>query len=126
MNDEVWPMRLLHDVENLPPRAIIFTPFLYDLPELSVAYAQACLADSMRRGESPLVPELLWGLEAELQGVVEMMGAWARGADRVAIYTDHPAYDDARARAEAVARLAGVELEERSIHGEYVSPEDDD
>lgn len=118
MSDEVWPMRRLYDVAELPPRTIVFTPMLFDLPPLSEAYAQACMIDSMQRGEAPIVPELLWGLEGELDAVIDLMAGWLQIAQKVVIYIDHPAYDETRAKAEAAAKLAGVELEERSIHGE--------
>ena len=34
---DVWPIRMLSDVDSLPPRVIAFTPFLFDMPELSLA-----------------------------------------------------------------------------------------
>ena len=77
-------------------RVILESPFAGDV-EKHVAYARACVRDSLSRGEAPIASHLLytqpgilrdevteerqWGIDAGL--------AWASGADATVVYTDH-------------------------------------
>jgi hypothetical protein len=77
-------------------RVILESPFAGDI-ERNVAYARACVRDSLSRGEAPIASHLLytqpgvlrdevpderqWGIDAGL--------AWSAQAEATVVYTDH-------------------------------------
>lgn len=78
-------------------RVILESPFQGKTPEetaANVAYAQACMLDALRRGESPLASHLLWpGIlddadPAERAAGIEAGLAWGRAAEASVVYTD--------------------------------------
>lgn len=60
----------------------------------NVAYARACLLDSLRRGESPIASHLLWpsvlddGTPSERAEGIEAGLAWLKVAEASVVYTD--------------------------------------
>lgn len=75
-------------------RVIVESPYAGNV-EANVAYARACLLDSLRRGEAPIASHLLYTQvlddlipeEREL-GIAAGL-AWRHAAERAAFYTDH-------------------------------------
>jgi hypothetical protein len=76
-------------------RVILESPFSGDI-EANVAYARACVADCLKRGESPFPSHLLFTQEGILDDSVpaerrlgmEAGFAWIRVADKTVVYTD--------------------------------------
>ncbi|WP_435657278.1 DUF7768 domain-containing protein [Brucella pituitosa] len=105
--------------DNRPPLSIIETPYSGDV-EGNIAYARACLLDSLRRGEAPIASHLLHtqvlddmqpderalGIEAGL--------AWYRVATKCVVYTDR-GISRGMENGLARARRHGVAVEYRSI-----------
>lgn len=101
------------------PLVIIESPFSGDVVR-NTEYARACLLDSLRRGEAPIVSHLLhtqvlddrnkferkWGIEAGL--------AWYRVAEKCVVYED---FGMSRGMAEGTARARshGVPVEYRRL-----------
>lgn len=114
-------------------RVCVESPFRGDVPH-NVRYADACLLDSLARGEAPFLGHLLyprvlnddhdahrkWGIEAHL--------AWLHAAERVAVYVDLDVTSGmirAITRAEQLGipheyRRIGVDWETR--HASYARP----
>lgn len=74
-------------------RVIIESPYAGDI-SLNRAYAQACLRDSLSRGEAPIASHLLYPqvldehVEAERRWGIEAGLAWMAEADLVVLYED--------------------------------------
>jgi hypothetical protein len=100
---------------------IIESPYAGDV-ETNVAYARACMRDSLNRGEAPIASHLLytqpgilrdevpeerqWGIDAGL--------AWRSVAEFAAFYTDRGWSSGMNAARETYLR-DGIPFEERSI-----------
>lgn len=86
---------LKSDSQQKMKRVILESPYAGDV-ERNVAYARACIRDSLKRGEAPIASHLLytqpgilcdnvaherqWGIDAGL--------AWGTAADATVVYTD--------------------------------------
>jgi hypothetical protein len=76
-------------------RVIVESPYAGDV-EANLAYARACCADCLRRGETPYASHLLLTQPGILDDTVELervLGinaghAWMHGAHAVVVYTD--------------------------------------
>lgn len=94
---KMWPVleELLEAPLSFAPRVIIESPFAGDI-EANIAYARACVRDSLKKGEVPLASHLLYtqdGVlrdEAPKERKLGMEAGWSmmRDADFVAVYTD--------------------------------------
>jgi len=105
--------------DNPQPLSIIETPYSGDM-EGKIAYARACLLDSLRRGEAPIASHLLHtqvlddmqpderslGIEAGL--------AWYRVATKCVVYSDR-GISAGMKMGISRAGLHGVAVEYRSI-----------
>lgn len=102
---------------------IIESPYAGDVVR-NAAYARACLADSLRRGEAPIASHLLYTQPGVLDDTdpaeralgIEAGLAWGRVADLTAAYTDlgiSPGMAQGIARAEAEGRT----VERRTLPG---------
>lgn len=77
-------------------RVIIESPYAGDV-DANVAYARACLKDSLKRGEAPIASHLLYtqpGVLDDDKADERALGidaghAWLAAADRVVVYNDH-------------------------------------
>jgi len=78
-----------------PPLVMIESPLRGDY-ELNIAYARACMRDSIARGEAPFAMHLLYAQDGVLddripeeraKGIAAGL-AWAAKADLVAVYCD--------------------------------------
>lgn len=102
-------------------RGILESPYAGDV-DRNVAYARACLRDSLSRGEAPVASHLLytqpgvlrdelvnerrWGIDAGL--------AWRAVAEASVVYTDHGISDGMRYGI-AAAKTAGLPVEYRTM-----------
>lgn len=108
--------------DHAPPRCVcIETPLRGDL-ERNVAYADACMLDSLERGEAPFLGHLLYprvlddaNAEHRTQGI-EAHLAWLRRADAVVIYSDLGISDGMREAIELARKLL-MPFEYRVIPG---------
>ena len=74
---------------------VIESPYSGDI-EGNTAYARACMADSIKRGEAPLASHLLYpqpgildeNIEAERHLGINLGLYWAERADFIVFYTD--------------------------------------
>jgi len=81
--------------EPLPRLVILESPYAGKIGE-NVAYAQACVRDSLMRGEAPIASHLLYtqpGILCDEIPVERHMGieaglAWGRVADMTVVYVD--------------------------------------
>lgn len=102
-------------------RVIIESPYAGDI-DRNVAYARACLHDSLMRGEAPIASHLLYTQPGVLNDAIpeeRLMGidaglAWRFVADKTVVCTDLGISDGMRYGIEA-ARRSGVPIEYRSI-----------
>ena len=76
-----------------PRLVIVESPYRGDLAK-NIAYALACLHDSLRRGEAPFASHLLYTrvldddqADERAQGIAAGL-AWAARADATVVYTD--------------------------------------
>ena len=77
-------------------RVILESPYAGDI-EQNVAYARACVRDSLSRGEAPIASHLLYTqpgvlrdeMATERQWGIDAGLAWAASADATVVYTDH-------------------------------------
>lgn len=104
-------------------RVILESPYAGDI-EANLAYARACLRDSLSRGEAPIASHLLytqpgilddmipdereWGIEAGL--------VWRAVAEASVVYVDR-GISTGMDYGIAAARAAGVPVELRSLEG---------
>lgn len=81
------------------PRVILESPYAGDTPELvaiNVAYARACIHDSLLRGEAPIASHLLYTQPGILDDTnpgeraigIDAGHAWFRAAGAIVVYTD--------------------------------------
>ena len=106
--------------EQTPKLVFLASPFRgFDGAE---SYALKAMADSLRRGEAPFVPHLLYPkvmpddhLPSRELGVGAAM-AWLGVAERLVLYVDHGISAGMRSEIQAAA-LLGVETEKRKILG---------
>lgn len=100
---------------------ILESPFAGDI-EKNIAYARACLRDSLNRGEAPIASHLLYtqpGVLDDSDVGERMLGinaglAWRRVADGSVVYVDLGISDGMRYGIEA-ARAAGKPVEMRTL-----------
>ena len=77
-------------------RVILESPYAGDI-ERNVAYARACVRDSLSRGEAPIASHLLYTqpgilrdeIKQERQWGIAAGLAWASHAEATVVYTDH-------------------------------------
>lgn len=106
---------------------ILESPFAGDV-EANVAYARACVRDSLGRGEAPIASHLLYTqpgilddtLPAERQQGIDAGLAWRAVAQASVVYVDRGVSSGMRYGIEA-ARQAGIPIDYRSIEGVIVS-----
>lgn len=75
---------------------IIESPYAGDV-DRNVAYARACVRDSLSRGEAPIASHLLYtqpgilrdGIPEERKWGIEAGLAWGRVAEATVVYVDH-------------------------------------
>ncbi len=102
-------------------RVIVESPFAGDV-EANVAYARACLADCLQRGEAPFASHLLYtqpgvlndGISAERTLGIEAGFAWGEAADATIVYQDRGISGGMRMGIAAAIR-AGRPVEYRNI-----------
>ena len=100
---------------------ILESPYAGDI-EANVAFARACLKDSLSRGEAPLASHLLYTqpgvlddrLARERRQGMAAGHAWTRHADAVVVYIDRGVSKGMGAGI-AVAREVGVPVEFRRL-----------
>lgn len=103
---------------------IVESPYAGDV-EANVAYARACVRDSLARGEAPIASHLLYtqpgilddDIPEERQWGIDAGLAWRVVADASAVYTDRGISRGMR-HGIGAARGAGVPVEFRSLRGE--------
>lgn len=103
------------------PIAVIESPYAGDINK-NVAYARACIADSLRRGEAPFASHLLYTQRGVLDDSIPseremgMSAGWAfyHAASVVAVYTDLGQSSGMLAGLEVANRL-GVPVEWRTL-----------
>ncbi len=109
-------------------RVILESPYAGDT-DGNVAYARACLRDSLARGEAPIASHLLytqpgvlrdedpgerqWGIDAGL--------AWAASAEATVVYTDRGVSNGMKYGI-ANAEHAGRPIEYRTLEGDVDEP----
>lgn len=98
------------------------SPYAGDVP-VNEAYARACLADCLQRGEAPIASHLLYTQPGVLDDTIpaeRMLGihagfAWNAHADATVVYTDRGISKGMEYGIEA-ARAAGRPIEYRNIN----------
>lgn len=106
---------------------LLESPFAGNV-ERNIAYARACLRDSLLRGEAPLASHLLYTQEGVLDDNepdertlgIEAGLAWGKRADMTAVYTDL-GVSNGMLEGIARAKAEGRRIEYRRLHAE--SPE---
>lgn len=101
------------------------SPYAGDV-EGNVAYARACLADCLRRGEAPFASHLLYTQPgvlrdddpAERRLGIEAGLAFLRAMDATVVYTDR-GVTAGMEQGIARAKAAGVPVEVRSLGGQW-------
>ena len=113
------------DDTTRPQRVLLAVP-LYDdhgdevLTAQCVRYADACLYDSIRRGEAPIALQLLYprvldcSRDAARRAVAENVVAWLAVSERVVLYRDL-GVSDAMWGTRQLALAADIPVEHRSI-----------
>lgn len=110
-------------------RVIIESPYAGDI-EANVAYARACMKDSLNRGEAPIASHLLYtqpgilrdDVPAERAQGIAAGWAWRECASLSAFYTDRGWSGGMRA-AYASALKEGRPYALRSLNGEVKHPD---
>jgi hypothetical protein len=111
----------------LPPtgiamrRVILESPYAGDV-EANVAYARRCIADCLRRGDSPIASHLLFtqpGILNDLKPEERALGiaaglAWLPAAAAMVVYTDH-GISPGMSKAIDAAEDAGIPVECRKL-----------
>lgn len=108
---------------------ILESPFAGNV-EANIAYARACLRDSLARGEAPIASHLLYTQEGvldddvphERQQGIDAGLAWRHRADRSVVYIDRGISGGMEYGIKA-AKNAGVPVEYRSIEGKEIPEE---
>jgi len=120
-----WPLHFV--MSGSPPTrfsmrlVIIESPYAGDI-EANVAYARACVRDSLGRGEAPIASHLLYtqpgilrdDIPAERQWGIAAGLAWRNVADASVVYTDR-GISAGMEHGIAAAREAGKPVEFRSL-----------
>ena len=108
---------------SAPKLVIVESPYAGDV-EANVAYARACLADSLARGEAPFASHLLYTQPGVLddtvpgeraQGIAAGL-AWGERADATAVYVDR-GITPGMAQGIERARAAGRPVSYRALGG---------
>ena len=107
---------------------IVESPYAGDI-EANVAYARACLADCLARGEAPFACHLLYTqpgvlrdeVPAERRLGMDAGWAWYRAAEACVVYTDRGVSPGMEAGI-AVAQNAGKPVEYRTLRAATPSP----
>lgn len=102
---------------------ILESPYAGEI-EANVAYARACVRDSLLRGEAPIASHLLYTqpgvlrdeVPAERQRGIEAGLAWRTVAQAAVVYTDRGISRGMEYGIEA-ARSAGLAVEFRTLNG---------
>lgn len=102
---------------------VLESPYAGDT-ECNVAYARACVADSLSRGEAPIASHLLYtqpgilddGLPSERALGISAGLAWVLRADAMVVYTDRGISSGMNA-AISFARKVGIPVEYRNLGG---------
>jgi hypothetical protein len=102
-------------------RVVLESPYQGDLVR-NIAYAKACVRDSLLRKEAPIASHLLYpqaGILHEEHPEERALGiaaglAWLPGAELMALYTDYGMSPGMEA-AEQAAKQAGIPVERREI-----------
>ena len=102
-------------------RVILESPYAGDI-ERNVAYARACVRDSLLRGEAPIASHLLYtqpgilddDVPEERQHGIDAGLAWRAVADASVVYTDF-GISKGMGYGIAAARAAGLEVEYRTL-----------
>lgn len=110
-------------------RLVILESPLAGNVEANIAYARACLSDSLARDESPIAWHLLYTQEGvlnydmshERQQAMNAGLAWCRRADRSVVYIDRGISSEMEQSIKA-AKSAGLPIEYRSIEGKEIPP----
>ena len=105
------------------PIVVIESPFSGDVLQ-NVAYARACIADSLKRGEAPVASHLLYTQPGilddndpeERQQGMEAGWAFFQAASLVAVYTNNGMSSGMEAGIER-AKALGLKVEHRSLEG---------
>lgn len=104
---------------------IVESPYAGDV-ERNIAYARACVRDSLRRGEAPIASHLLYTQDGVLDdgrpeervlGIAAGL-SWLRVADASVVYSDL-GVSPGMAKGIAAALAAGVKIERRFLHGAW-------
>ena len=110
---------------NHPHCVYIASPWQAATPEarrMHAAYAQACVADSLARGEAPLAPHLHYAAILDDSDPVQRAqgmaagAAWMPVADVLALYTDLGESEGMRGEW-AAAQVIGLRIERRTMEG---------
>lgn len=114
-----------------PPmkRVVVESPYAGDI-EANIAYARMCVADCLRRGESPIASHLLLtqpGVLDDANPAQRALGidaghAWIGCADVLAVYLDRGMSAGMR-QAVVVAARAGVRIDYRRFYSGTESTE---
>lgn len=105
-------------------RVVLESPFAGDI-DANVAYARACIRDSLLRGEAPIASHLLYTQPGILNDDdrnerahgINAGHAWMYGgAQAVVVYTDR-GISSGMAAGIRVAELLGLPIERRSLNG---------
>lgn len=119
---------ILERAERIAPRreagprlVILESPYAGDV-EANIAYARACLRDSLARGEAPIASHLLYtqpgvlddAVPAERQQGIAAGLAWRRVAEGSVVYTNRGISDGMR-QGIAAAEDAGLPVEYRTL-----------
>lgn len=111
-------------------RTIIESPYRGAV-ETNVAYARACVRDSLMRGEAPIASHLLLtqagilddNIPAERELGIAAGLAWQTAADVIAVYVDH-GISDGMSLAVDRAKFYNIPVEYRSLYAvETAQPE---
>lgn len=109
-------------------RVILESPYAGDV-ERNIAYARACVRDSLRRGEAPIASHLLYTQEGILDdnilserrhGIAAGM-AWRSSAEATVVYADL-GISDGMANSIAEAKRQGLAVEFRNLPVPWVLP----
>jgi hypothetical protein len=109
-------------------RVIIESPYAGDI-ERNVAYARACIADSIRRGEAPFASHLLYtqpgilndALAEERELGIKAGFAWRWGAHSTVVYQDLGITKGMKQGINDALSIPGHTLEFRNLGGQWAA-----
>ena len=102
-----------------PKRVIIESPYAGNV-KLNVAYAQACLLDSLNRGEAPIASHLLYTqvlndlVPTERKQGIDAGLAWRKVAEAAALYVDF-GVSEGMNLARKLYEREGIPFEQRTL-----------